>query len=202
MKLYFLRHAERDTSGDFFNPALGHQDNPLTERGLAQARALPAAFAGKEIASLRISAYRRTALTAAPLAEARCLEPIVDARLNEIDNGVIETLSPEEIRAAYPDFWEAYRSRTSDYRFPGGESGAEVKARQDALLAELTARGEDAVLVSHEGYIRLLLCNVLGLPVYHRGRFRIDFCSTTELEYDGDRGDFRVVAVNVPLPGR
>ena len=200
MKLYFVRHAERDTGGDYHNPLLGHQDNPLTERGLTQARRLPAAFAGKEFSSIRVSAYLRTAKTAERLAADRGMVPVVDARLNEIDNGRIEGLTPEEIQDAFPDFWKEYSARTSDCRFPGGETGAEVKARQDALLKELVDKGEDAVLVCHEGFIRLLLCNVLGMPVYLRHKFKIDFCSMTELEYDRDRGEFRVLGVNLPLP--
>jgi broad specificity phosphatase PhoE len=38
--VYLIRHGERDTTRDYFNPALNHQDNPLTAKGVQQAKRL------------------------------------------------------------------------------------------------------------------------------------------------------------------
>ena len=120
----------------------------------------------------------------------------MNARLNEIDNGIIEQLTDEEIIARYPEFWRDFMGGQVDVRFPEGETGEEVKARQADLLRDVIARDEDCLLISHEGYIRLLLCHILGLPVYKRRLFHIDFCGITELLYDQQTGVWRLLRVN------
>ena len=89
-------------------------------------------------------------------------------------------------------------ARTADFRFPGGESGAEVDARIGAFFYERLAQhgDDDVVVVSHDGLIRQLMCHVLGLPVYHRGDFRIDFAGLTELSFQRDIGRWRLLRFN------
>ena len=195
MKVYFVRHGEKNWGG-YYNPSLKHQDEPLSETGEHQAMALCSRFEGIAIDRMLISQYRRTAETAKYIACAKGLIPEIDKRLNEIDNGVIELLATDEIMRRYPDFWRDFKSHDKDVRFPGGETGAEVKARQDELIEDLKDANKDALLVTHEGYMRLLLCNLLGLPVYKRHMFRIGFCGMMELEYNRETDEWIIVRVN------
>ena len=198
MRIYVIRHAERQI-GDFYNPALKHQDSPISETGQRQAQKLVNFFRSKPASRIMISAYLRTAQTALPLAEHWKCQPEIDPRLNEIDNGVLEAMTDEEIRHVYPDFWTDFTSHARDVRFPEGESGDEVKQRQERLLNDLIMRDEDAVLYSHEGYIRLLMCHLLGLPVYRRHLFKVDFCGIVEIEYDAQQKIWRIIKFNQTL---
>ena len=195
MKVYFVRHGEKHWGGHY-NPTLRHQDEPLNETGEHQAIALCTRFEGLNISRILISPYRRTAETAKYVASAKGLFPEVDERLNEIDNGVIESLDADEIKGSYPDFWRDFTAHNKDVRFPGGETGAEVKARQDELMEDLKASNQDVLLVGHEGYMRLLVCNLLGLPVYKRHLFRIGFCGMIELEYNRESDEWIIVRIN------
>ena len=89
MKWYIIRHADKEP-GDFYNPSLGHQDQPLSARGRAEAEKLYPYFADKSIAQIYISAYIRTAQTIEAVAQEMNLPPIADSRLNEIDNGLVD----------------------------------------------------------------------------------------------------------------
>lgn len=93
-------------------------------------------------------------------------------------------MSDEEIQSKYPEFWNDFFSFSKDVRFPDGETGEEVKARQKSLLDDLVQRDEDVLLVSHEGYIRLLMCNLLDIPVFKRNLFKVDMCGIMEFRYD------------------
>ena len=196
MRLYIVRHGNRENTPSYYNERLLHQDFPITVEGEENALRLAEYFAAHPVKKLYVSEYQRAAQTAAPVANRLGLKPIVDARLNEIDNGVIEQLTDEEIIARYPEFWRDFMGGQIDVRFPEGETGEEVKARQADLLLDLIARDEDCLLISHEGYIRLLLCHILGLPVYKRRLFHIDFCGITELLYDQQLGAWKVLRVN------
>lgn len=189
MTLYFIRHGAKE-KGDFFNEGLGHRDPPLSAEGRAQASSLSSFFRAGAVSALYASEYLRARETAEFLSAALALPFSVDRRLNEIDNGVVECMTEDEIERSYPEFWRDYRSHETDYRFPGGETGAEVQARQRDLLAELAGIGRDAALVCHEGYIRSLACTVLGMPVYWRYKFKYDFCGITELEYEAGKGEW------------
>lgn len=199
MRLYFVRHANRTGELAYYNEKLRHQDFPITREGEENALRLAHYFAAHPVKKIYISEYLRTAQTAAPVALQLGLNPIVDARLNEIDTGVIEQMTDEEIFARYPKFWRDFMDGKKDVRFPEGETGEECKARQADLLKDLIVQDEDCLLISHEGYIRLLLCHILGLCVYHRRRFHIDFCGITELLYDKQADTWKVLRVNQPV---
>ncbi len=195
MRLYFVRHADK-LGGDFFNQRIGHNDSPISPAGEQRAQRLAAYFENKPIDAVYASEYVRTAQTAEYVAAIKGLPVHRDGRLNEIDSGVIENMTDEQIQTQYPEFWRDFFSYERDVRFPGGETGDEVKARQKSLLDNLIRQNKDAVLITHEGYIRLLICHVLGLPPYKRHLFHVGFCSVTELGYDEEMGFWSVYKVN------
>jgi broad specificity phosphatase PhoE len=152
----------------------------------------------KQIAAIYISGYLRTAQTIEFVAEQSGLVPVVDERLNEIDNGLIEGITDEAIHELYPDVWRGFRERSADFRFPGGETGEEVGGRIAGFLEEKRKihAGENIVLVSHEGLIRLLTCQILGLPVYARWNFQFDFCGIMEISYQPGFGTWKLIRFN------
>jgi broad specificity phosphatase PhoE len=201
MHLYLLRHAEKEWGG-YFNPALRHQDEPLTANGRRQARAWAGFFADKAIAALYVSQYQRTSQTAEPIAQRLGLSPVVDDRLNELDNGHLEGMTEQAVRETYPEVWHALQARNTDFRFPGGETGAEARSRVEAFVAAAQRQYADqsVLVVSHDGLIRLWLCWALGLPVYRRWDFKVDFCGLTELTFDPSASRWRLLGFNCPPP--
>jgi broad specificity phosphatase PhoE len=127
------------------------------------------------------------------------LSPVVDGRLNEIDNGLIEGLSEGELRRKYPHIWNAFRDRDRDFQFPGGESGGDALHRISSFFEEMQKQGEDLILVSHDGLIRLMLCFLLGIPVYRRWDFQVDTCGITELVYQPDFERWKLIRFNHTL---
>ena len=196
---YVLRHAEKE-QGDFYNPQLRHQDQPLSASGQQSALKLVDCFADNSIKAIYVSAYQRTGQTIAAVAKRLNITPVVDKRLNEIDNGDVGEMTEADFQRTYPNVWQAYRSRSRDFRFPGGETGAEVQARIQEFIEEKRTQhpGDDILLVSHGGLIRVMLCTVLGLPVYRRGDFRVDLCGLMELSYQTDCNRWQLLRFNQP----
>jgi broad specificity phosphatase PhoE len=197
MTFYILRHADKEW-GNHFNPKLRHQDEPITPKGLEQAQKLIPYFADKDISRIYVSAYQRTAQTIAPLAGHLNLLPIVDERLNEIDNGLFDGATEDEVRQKFPAEWQAFRERRSDFRFPQGETGDEASRRIVALLNETreTHGDENTIFVCHEGLIRILMCHLTDNPVYHRWNFHVDFCGITELTYQHEYNTWKLMRFN------
>jgi broad specificity phosphatase PhoE len=194
---YLIRHAAKER-GDFFNSYLRHQDEPISAQGQIDAQKLCAYFDGKTIAAIYVSEYQRTRQTIEPVARQLQLIPVVDARLNEIDNGRLDGMTDEQIQQTYPDVWQAFLSRSTDFRFPGGETGAEAQQRIVEFLDEKRRQhaGENIVVISHEGLIRLLMCTILDLPVYKRWNFHYDFCGITEITYQPEYAVWKLMRFN------
>jgi len=195
MTIYFLRHAEKE-QGDYYNPVLGHHDPPLSSAGMIQSKGVRDYFAEKALTAIYVSDYLRTHQTAEPLASYLDIVPKLDSRLNEIDTGLIEGLDDETVERKYPDVWSAYIARTHDFRFPNGETGSEAQARIMEFINQTSHNSRNILMVGHDGIIRALFCHVIGLPVYKRFDFRLDFCGLMEIEFTPQEQKWRLIRFN------
>ncbi|MFF4302519.1 histidine phosphatase family protein [Streptomyces sp. NPDC001601] len=156
MRLLLIRHGQTPTNVDFLLdtavPGPG-----LTALGEQQAAALPGALADEDIEALYVSTLTRTQLTAAPLAAARGLDPVVRDGIREVFAGDLEMLPGHSERGEeYMRTVFAWAAGDTAPGMPGGESGDEVLGRYDAVVAEAAASGAGTVaMVSHGAVIRL-----------------------------------------------
>ena len=194
---YFIRHADKE-KGNFYNPRLRHQDEPISQKGRQDAQELWSFFSDKQVSAIYISGYLRTGQTIDDVASHLGLTPIIDERLNEIDNGLFEGLSVQELEQDYPAAWKAFRERKEDFRFPEGETGEEARERIANLLEEKrkTYDTGNIILVSHEGLMRLLMCHIMNIPVYHRGNFQVDTCGIMEIAYQPEYKTWKLIRFN------
>ena len=195
MKFYLVRHADK-AKGDYFNPRLRHKDQPISTLGRKQASKIKKYFHKLSIESIYVSEYIRTEQTARPLGRKLKIVPIVDYRLNEIDNGIIDKLSDDEMREKYPDVWAAFQDRDSDFRWPEGETGLEAQERIVSFIIEQINQEGNILIIAHDGIIRILVCYVLGLPVYRRFSFQVDTASITEIEWDTAKSRWKLIRFN------
>ena len=121
-----VRLADK-AKGDFYNPRLRHNDQSIGTFGRRQATKLRKYFSKRPLDVIYVSEYIRTKHTFRSL-EIKCkLIPIVDHRLNEIDIGIAERLTEDEVQVQYPDMWQALVDQDRDFRWPEGETGGRWK---------------------------------------------------------------------------
>ncbi|XP_007503992.1 6-phosphofructo-2-kinase/fructose-2,6-bisphosphatase 3 isoform X1 [Monodelphis domestica] len=80
--------------------------------------------------------------------------------LNELDAGVCEEMTYDDIKATYP---EEYALRSQDkyyYRYPTGESYQDLVQRLEPVIMELE-RQENVLVICHQGVMRCLLAYFL-----------------------------------------
>jgi probable phosphoglycerate mutase len=164
MTTFFLaRHGETIWHAD--HRYAGNSDVPLTRNGLGQAAALGAWAVNAGLDAIVASPLSRAQRSAAPAVETTGIPLRTDPRLVEIDFGVVEGLSPDEIAERYPEAWEAFREAPASNPFPDGESGRAGIARAMPVLDELAAEFPDGrvLIVGHATLIRLLFCELAGM---------------------------------------
>jgi probable phosphoglycerate mutase len=147
---YFLRHGQTPRNAQrIFQPV----DEPLSERGLAQAARAAELLAGEPIASIACSDARRafdTAHTVMAAHRNRGLAPLVLEGLRERDFGALIGSSSAELDwACEPE---------------GGETLPRFVERKRAALDAALALPAPVLVVAHGGSL-LVLAGLLGVPV-------------------------------------
>jgi broad specificity phosphatase PhoE len=160
----------------------------LSADGEAMAEKAAAWFAGRDVTLLVSSPLERAQQTAQPLAETFDLPVTTDDRLIEAGNafeGLRVGVGDGVLRA--PRHWWKLRN---PFRPSWGEPYVEIAARMLLAVeaARDTARGHEAVLVSHQLPIWTLRLHVEGRRYAHDPRRRqCGLASVTSLTYTGDR---------------
>jgi broad specificity phosphatase PhoE len=93
-------------------------------------------------------------------------------------------MAREDIRARFPDLYEAWVKTPGRVSFPGGESVRQVRRRVENLLEDLCHEhlGETVALVSHRVTCHTILSVALGLPNDSIWRLRQDVGCINEFE--------------------
>jgi probable phosphoglycerate mutase len=166
-ELTLVRHGR--TAWYAENRYAGRTDLELDGVGLAQAESLAGWARTEPPDLLACSPLRRARDTAAPVAAALALHAEVVDELREVDFGVAEGLTLDELRRRDPAAAEAFTARAEP--FPGGEAPEPAAARVLGALRGLAARhpGARILVVGHNTALRLALCAWLGIPArYYR----------------------------------
>jgi 2,3-bisphosphoglycerate-dependent phosphoglycerate mutase len=151
----------------------GHLDSDLTEKGIAQAKALGIRLARERFARLYSSDLGRAVHTARIIAASTGHQIVTDDRLRERHLGIFQGLDGDEIRSKYPEEHRLHRSVGPDYVIPGGESVRQQVARNVAYLTEIAPQhlGETIVVVTHGGVLSGLFRHTFSIPFDAPRRF-------------------------------
>src|SRR5688572_4912282 len=138
----------------------------LTDLGLRQAAAVPGVLEGDEVAGVYASVLVRTQLTAAPLAEVRRLDVVVEEGLEEISAGDFELRNDKDAILGYVHTVAGWIEGDLGRTMPGGYDGHHFLGRYEGALrriAESHADDELVVAFSHGAAIRVFTCLAMGL---------------------------------------
>lgn len=187
MELYLIRHTAVQAAGLCY----GHHDVPLADTFAAEAAQLRAKLPPGLVAGYR--AFSSPAARCLALAAEFAPNITPDERLREMHFGAWENrawndLSPIETAPWMADFVALAP--------PGGETFGDVQQRAAAFLAEFTAAStaEPALVFTHGGTIRALVCHCLEIPLRNAFQLHVDFASVTKLRYQ--HGKWNLLALN------
>ncbi len=187
-RLFLVRHGETDWNVDF--RFQGQSDIELTDVGKTQARKLGLSLADEKISAIYSSDLSRAVKTAKIIAVHHELNIKKIPELREINFGIWEGLTYDEINKSYSDLYKEWRENTTDVKIPKGESLSEVAERSVRAIHQLVDQHKDEsiVVVTHGGVIRCIVSSVLRMDLNHFWRLRLDNTSVSVLDFlDGGR---------------
>ena len=155
--LFLVRHGET-----YYNmeDRIGGDSN-LTEKGLTQARALAEHFASWRIPIIFRSNHKRTLQTAAPIAEEQEHCSIIALpEFNEINAGICEGMTYQEINERMPEVARARKENKYEYVYPEGEGYTSMEKRIHRGLQKvlyLNNYDDNIMIVGHQAVNRMIL---------------------------------------------
>jgi alpha-ribazole phosphatase/probable phosphoglycerate mutase len=182
-KIYLIRHGETDDadSGRY----KGHLDVPLSENGIKQIKKLAEYLSqDTDLNVVYTSDLRRSIKSAEIIAGLFGLQTVITEKLKERNFGQWEGMSFIEIEKKYPDAFKAWADNPLKFSPMNGESTSEVRERVMPAFNEITAKhkGQNIAILSHGGVIRIILCELLGIPLENIFRIEQDFAALNIIE--------------------
>ena len=197
-RLYLIRHGQ--SAGNAEGRFGGHGPTPLSDRGRRQAEMTANILAKEGIAAIYSSDLQRAVETAEPLAKLLDLPIHQSPAFRERHVGVLEGLTFDESKAAYPKDYYALVNRNIHHVITKGESYRHLLRRITLKVNEVIRahQGERVAIYSHTGAICFLTLQLLG--AIHRGTRQTPWLITSNCGINRfeirNRSNIRVLAIN------
>lgn len=183
----FVRHGRTPTTGSVLpGRAKGLSLSPEGQAQAVRAADRIGAIGEAKVAAVYSSPMERAKETAAPIARVTGRRVRVRAGLNEADFGEWTGRKLSELYKL-PE-WQQVQRYPSGFRFPGGESFAEMQLRIVSAVADLVAAhpGETIVCASHADPIKAAVAHAMGTHLDLFQRIVIGPCSITAITYSSN----------------
>lgn len=179
MDIVFIRHGktEFNQNGKFG----GSSDITLSREGINQAREAAVFTRDINFSKVYMSPLKRAMDTSKELN----LSGEIDQRLREMNFGIFEGLSYNEILKLYPGEAELWAKDYMNYKIPEGESLRDLYLRVSDFIKDISKEEGTALVITHEGVIKCALCMVFD-NIEHFFRFKAEHCRFTQICVDSE----------------
>ena len=172
-EIILIRHGETEWNSQ--QRMQGHSNSDLSSVGQAQIQALGQWMKNVPFDHIYSSDSLRAKQTAEAITQFSGHELKIDQRLREKNLGVFEGLTSEEARERHPEVFRLFKTAGSKYVIDEGESTQQLQDRALEIVDEIRIKHpeEHVLLVTHGGFIRVVMKHSLGLSLETPTRFLI-----------------------------
>lgn len=197
-RLFLVRHGQ--SAGNAEGRFGGHGPTPLSKLGERQAHLTAKTLSKEGVSAIYSSDLLRAVQTAEALAGMIEVKVIKTAAFRERHVGVLEGLTFDESKAAFPKDYYALVNRNIQHVITEGESYRQLLRRTTTELRNILSQhaGEKIAIFSHTGAICFMTLHLLG--AIHRTTKQTPWivtsnCGINRFEFRGHR-NVRVLAIN------
>ena len=196
MAFYLIRHGE--TVYNQSKKMQGWLDIELSEIGQLQAESLANHLIDIPFDFVYASDLKRAYQTAEAYSRISHQHIIKDERLREIRLGEWEGKTWKEVKTDYDYFFNNQTINHIEEAIHGGESLVGFKSRVIAHFNELTQKHKDdeVVIFTHGGNIRMILLELLNIPLTEREIIMIENASITVIAWNKDFSKLEIIKQN------
>ena len=172
-EIILIRHGETEWNSQ--QRMQGHSNSDLSSVGQAQIQALGQWMKNVPFDIIYSSDSLRAKQTAEAITQFSGHDLKIDLRLREKNLGVFEGLTSEEAKERHPEVFRLFKTAGSKYVIDEGESTQQLQDRALEIVEEIRFKHpeERVLLVTHGGFIRVVMKHSLGLSLETPTRFLI-----------------------------
>ena len=180
-RLYLIRHAETNLNLD--NRYLGKTDVSLNSKGIVQAELMKKLVKNLSIDVFFTSPLKRAKETCEIMLRGKNMPIKVRSELSEINFGLWEGLTYDEVKAKYLNQLEKWERNPLINKPPQGETMTEVSNRVSTFYNEIldSYRGKDIAIVSSGGVLNILLCFLFEIKPKALWQFSLSAASLSKV---------------------
>jgi len=182
--IVFLRHGQTNypTNRIYCDDV---EDPALNENGLLQAKSAAIELNTQNIQKIYCSPAKRTMMTAKEVVAISGVELEIVPEWVERRFGTWEGMYFEEIEEKFPDEYLKWKQDKVNYTPENGETITDVRDRLEKGLKRIAQKhvGENILIVTHVGPIRISLCQAMCIPLENYRQLRIDYASMSRVDY-------------------
>ena len=185
-RIYLIRHGQ--VVGHEQRRYNGHHDVALTDLGVEQYHLLKDRLADKRISACYSSDLTRCRIGADIICRQFGIQPVHRSELRELNIGIWESLTWQEIQSRWPTEWQARLNDLGNYRVPEGENLLDLHNRAMPVVSEVLERhqGQEILLVGHGGLNRIILLNAIGAPLVNMFNIEQNYGCLNIIDYYPD----------------
>ena len=192
-----LRHGDTRLSPERRFSGVGSADPPLSAAGVDQARraAGSALLRGRAFTEVLTSPMSRCQQTARIVAEALGISVVVDRDLREMDFGLWEEMTFDEVQDRYPVDLERWKQSAMSPPTGSSETLAAVVDRMGTVAAGFASRyaGASVLAVTHITPVKALVAHALGAPPTALFHMELSSACFSRISYTGGDASVRLL---------
>ncbi|GMM55023.1 fructose-2,6-bisphosphatase [Maudiozyma humilis] len=172
-------------------------DSSLSERGLKYAAKLRELINENVENNERLSVWTSTLCRTQQTAQYLPYEKLEWKALDELDAGVCDGMTYEEIEDVYPEDFKARDDDKYEYRYRGGESYRDVVIRLEPVIMELE-RQENVLIITHQAVLRCIYAYFMNVPKEESPWVSIPLHTLIKLEPRAYGTKVTLIKANIP----
>ena len=164
-KIFLVRHGE--SQWNVLKKIQGQQDVPLTDRGMKQANLIGNRLVHERIDRIYSSDLKRAYDTAEIIGKRLSLNVIPTKEFREIDFGIWEGMSNDEMHTEYYNELCLWRKEPEKLKVEGAESLRELQLRAMAAVNKIINNevGDNILIVSHSATLKTIILGLLNMDL-------------------------------------
>lgn len=186
MKFLLVRHVE--TTGNFEKRFVGVTETQYTEKGKEQFIRLTETLKDFDVDIIYSSPISRALNIARKVGEDTSTEVKVVDILTEMNFGIFENLTFNEVEKDYNEHWLKWEADFLNYQLPQGDSLQLFHNRIAEFVDGIKNNDGTCMIVCHGGTVQSILTHLLDLQVLDRWHFHIPLGGIIEISYQNDFG--------------
>lgn len=189
--IYLVRHGNIDAGQE--KRYIGATDLPLSKEGIMQAQRLKKFFYSINIEKAYVSPLMRCIQTADIIFKNRDIERVLVKEFTEINMGQWEGKTFKYIKSFFPEQFKKRGENIDTFVPTGGESFQQLRDRVIPIYESIVKNSlGNIIIISHAGVNRIILSNLLSIPI--KNIFQIDqqYGCIDEIYYDDEYKNYRL----------